>query len=99
MDVRYTLHQIQFEWDSAKAEANLIKHKVSFEEACQAFFDPFVYVLEDEVHRDESRETLLGMTLQWNVLYVVYTIRQGDLFRIISARPATSVERRLYEEQ
>ena len=99
MDVHYVLHNIQFEWDRAKAEANLIKHKVDFEVACEAFFDPFVYALEEELLDDESRETLLGMTLQWNVLYVVYTIRHGDVFRIISARPATSAERRLYEEQ
>lgn len=99
MDIRYDLHQIQFEWDRTKAEANLIKHKVDFEVACQAFFDPFVFVLEEESHGNENREILLGMTLQWNVLYVVYTIRQGDIFRIVSARPATSAERRIYEEQ
>lgn len=99
MDVHYTLHQIQFEWDSTKAEANRKKHNVGFEEACQTFFDPFFYVLEDASYGDERRETLIGMTLQWNVLYVVYTIRQGDIFRIISARPATSAERRFYEEQ
>jgi uncharacterized protein len=99
MDIRHALNEIQFEWDSTKSEENLIKHAVDFEVACQAFFDPFVYVLEEETHDDEIRETLLGMTLQWNVLYVVYTIRQGDIFRIISARPATSTERRLYEEQ
>lgn len=99
MDTRYVFNEITFEWDSTKAEENLVKHKVDFEVACQAFFDPFVYVLKDEIHADEIRETLVGMTLQWNVLYVVYTLRQGDRFRLISARPATSTERRLYEEQ
>jgi len=99
MDVQHTSHEIQFEWDQAKSEANFVKHHVEFETACEAFFDPFVYVLDQEQHDSESRETLLGMTLQWNVLYVVYTIRQGDVFRIISARPATAAERRSYEEQ
>ncbi len=99
MDIRHVLHEILFEWDSTKAEENLKKHNVDFEVACQAFFDPFVYVLEEEAHGDETRETLLGMTLQWNVLYVVYTLRQGDVFRIISARSATPAERHQYEEQ
>jgi uncharacterized DUF497 family protein len=99
MDIHYTLHEIQFEWDQAKAEANFIKHHVEFETACETFFDPFIYALDIEQHDSESRETFLGMTLQWNVLYVVYMIRQDDIFRIISARPATAAERRSYEEQ
>ena len=73
--------------------------KVDFETACEAFFDPFVYTLEQEKHEAELRDVLIGMTLQWNVLCVVYTLRQDDVFRIISARPATPAERRQYEEQ
>lgn len=56
-------------------------------------------MLDEEQKEDEQRERLIGMTLEWNVLCVVYTERQGDVFRIISARPATSIERRYYEEQ
>ncbi len=48
MDVQHTSHEIQFEWDRAKAEANFVKHHVEFETACEAFFDPFVYVLDQE---------------------------------------------------
>jgi uncharacterized DUF497 family protein len=55
--------------------------------------------LEEEQYDDDHRETLIVMTLEWNVLYVVYTVRQGDILRIISARPATSIERQHYEEQ
>ena len=99
MDIRYTLQGIEFEWDRTKAIANLSKHKVDFETACEAFFDPFVYTLEQEEHEEELRDVLIGMTLQWNVLCVVYTLRQDDIFRIISARPATPAERRQYEEQ
>ena len=99
MDIRYTLQGIEFEWDRTKATTNLSKHKVDFETACEAFFDPFVYTLEQEEHEAELRDVLIGMTLQWNVLCVVYTLRQDDVFRIISARPATPAERRQYEEQ
>jgi uncharacterized DUF497 family protein len=53
MDVRYTLHNIVFEWDSRKANTNLRKHGISFELACEAFFDPFVYYLEEEATNEE----------------------------------------------
>ena len=92
MDIRYSLQGILFEWDAAKAAANLKKHRISFETACEAFFDPFVRLLDEEQHGDEHRETLIGMTLQWNVLCVVYTERYSNIFRVISARPATPME-------
>ena len=99
MDIRYPLQGILFEWDADKAISNFSKHQVSFETACEIFFDPFVHLLDEEQYDNDHRETLIGMTLEWNVLYVVYTERQGDIFRIISARPATSIERQRYEEQ
>ena len=49
MNVKYTLHNIAFEWDSQKATANLRKHHVTFELACESFFDPFVCYLDDEI--------------------------------------------------
>lgn len=99
MDIRYSLQGIQFEWDTDKAASNFNKHQVSFETACEVFFDPFVHLLDEEQYEDDARETLIGMTLEWNVLCVIYTERQGDVFRLISARPATSTERQYYEEQ
>ena len=99
MDLRYTLQGIEFAWDSTKATANLSKHRVNFETACEAFFDPFICPLDQQKHEGETRDVFIGMTLRWNVLYVVYTLRQNDVFRIISARPATPEERRQYEEQ
>lgn len=99
MDIQYQLQGILFEWDLEKADENLRSHQVTFETACEAFFDPFVYALEEEAHRDEVRETILGMTLSWKLLYVVFVLRRGDVFRLISARIATPTERRIYEDQ
>lgn len=99
MDVTIRLHGIEFEWDSDKAEANIEKHGVDFEAACETFFDPFVLVLESEHHGHEVRDTLIGMTLQWKLLCVVYAERHGDKFRLISARSATPTERKSYEER
>ena len=99
MDIQYQLQGISFEWDLKKADENLRNHEIEFEIACEAFFDPFVFTLEEEAHEDEVRETIIGMTLNWNLLYVVFVIRSGDVFRLISARVATSVERNIYEDQ
>jgi hypothetical protein len=98
MNVRYTLHNIAFEWDSRKAAANFRKHEISFELACEAFFDPFVFYLNDEMVNDELRETIIGLTTTWQLLYVVYVLR-GDIIRIVSARPVTKAEREAYENQ
>ena len=98
MNVMYTLQDIIFEWDSQKADENLRKHGVSFELACEAFFDPFSLWLDDELVEGELRETIIGMTVNWRPLYVVYVMRD-DSIRIISARRVTGVESRHYEDQ
>jgi hypothetical protein len=98
MNVRYSLHNIAFEWDRRKAAANFRKHNVSFELACEAFFDPFVYYLDDETVDGELRETIIGLSTTWQLLYVVYILRD-DSIRIISARLVTKAEREAYENQ
>jgi len=98
MNVRYSLHNIAFEWDSRKAASNFRKHNVSFELACEAFFDPFVFYLDDETIDGEHRETIIGLATTWQLLYVVYVMRD-DIIRIISARSITKVEREVYENQ
>ncbi|MEW5829034.1 MAG: BrnT family toxin [Chloroflexota bacterium] len=98
MKVRHTLHNIAFEWDSRKAVSNFRKHGVSFELACEAFFDPFVHYLDDEIIEGELRETVIGLTTTWQLLYVVYILRD-DIIRIISARLVTKAERESYENQ
>jgi uncharacterized protein len=98
MNVRYSLHNIAFEWDGRKAAANFRKHNVSFELACEAFFDPFVFYLEDETVDGELRETIIGLSTTWQLLYVVYVLRD-DIIRIVSARLVTKAERETYENQ
>ncbi|RIK31338.1 MAG: hypothetical protein DCC56_03900 [Anaerolineae bacterium] len=98
MNVRYTLQNILFEWDSQKAAVNLRKHDVSFELACEAFFDPFVCYLDEEIVGTELRERIVGLTTIWIMLYIVYVMRD-DRIRIVSARAATKAERELYENQ
>ena len=88
-----------FEWDSDKAESNLLKHGVSFEEAATVFEDVFAMTVDDRVHSDvESRLVTMGISRVSRLLLVVNTER-GDNIRIISARPPNSAERRIYESQ
>ena len=60
MNVKYTLHNVVFEWDSQKAAVNLRKHNVTFELACEAFFDPFVCYLDEEILAVNFEKKLLG---------------------------------------
>jgi uncharacterized protein len=98
MDITYELQGQVFEWDAAKAAANLRKHHVSFERACEVFFDPFVHLI-DASDNQESREAAIGLTEEWDLLFVVHVVRHEDTIRIVSARPATPSERRDYEHE
>jgi uncharacterized protein len=90
---------LKFEWDDAKAEINLTKHKVSFDEASTVFADPLAKLFYDPDHSsEEDREIVVGHSLLGRLLLVSFTERRGELIRIISARIATRKERRDYEE-
>jgi uncharacterized DUF497 family protein len=82
---------------SNKAHANLQNHSVTFEEASTVFGDTLSLTIFDEEHSDaEDRLIIIGMSLQHRLLVVVHTDR-GDTIRIISARRATTHERKTYE--
>ncbi|BAY25768.1 hypothetical protein NIES2100_55760 [Calothrix sp. NIES-2100] len=96
MDILYRLQGIEFEWDQNKEESNIEKHGVTFEEAAEVFFDPF-YQIGDATANDEQRDLIVGYSLASRLLLVVY-VERGKRTRIISARPATRTERKLYEQ-
>ena len=89
---------LKFEWDPAKAEANLKDHGVSFDEATTVFRDTLSITISDPDHSDsEDRFIDIGMSHRKQLLVVSYTERQ-DKIRIISARQPTRAERKSYEE-
>ena len=89
---------MQFEWDSAKAADNLAAHGVSFEEAATVFRDALSATGPDPDHSvGEERFVTFGVSTSGRLLVVAHT-EIGDIIRIISARPATSGERKIYEE-
>lgn len=88
-----------FDWDTAKARANLAKHGVSFEEAETVFADPLGLIYEDLLHSDpELREILIGRSAMGRLLLVCFTETSEEAVRIISSREPTTHERRGYEE-
>jgi len=82
------------EWDENKNQINIQKHGISFETAALVFADDDRIEYYDKLHSiDEDRYVVLGCVQ--GVLYVVYTMRD-DAARLISARMATSTERKIY---
>ena len=88
-----------FEWSPEKAEANLKKHGISFEEAATVFSDPLSLTVSDPLHSEvENRFVITGFSDKQKQLVIVHTDR-NDKIRIISARMATPSERRKYEQE
>jgi uncharacterized DUF497 family protein len=87
-----------YEWDPAKAAANLKKHKVDFADAALSLEDPNALTVADPDASDEERFICLAADPEGRLLVTVYAHR-GDSIRIISSRSASRGERRRYEEQ
>jgi uncharacterized DUF497 family protein len=89
---------MEFEWDPKKAEANEQKHGVSFQEAATAFGDPLAITFTDPDHSvNEERYVTFGLS-RFDRLLVISHADRGLRVRIISARPMTRQERRIYEK-
>ncbi len=88
---------LQFEWDKPKAEKNINKHGVSFEEAKTVFGDPLARIFDDEWHSlNERREIIIGHSEKNQLLVVCFTEKSRGAIRIFSSRPVTGKERRDY---
>ena len=92
---------LRFEWSEAKNRANRKKHGIDFETARLAFDDPTCLTFVERIVDGEQRWHSIGLVENVITLVVVHTYREepeGDVIRIVSARQATSHERRLYGE-
>jgi uncharacterized DUF497 family protein len=89
---------VRFAWDPPKAEANLRAHGVSFAEAVTVLEDDFALTRDDPAGVDEPRFVTLGLSNLGNLLVVVYTYRDPDAIRLISAWRANKRQREAYEE-
>lgn len=92
---------VEFEWDPAKNVTNQKKHKISFETAVYVFRDPLLLSRQDRFENGEYRWQVLGVINGETVLLVAHTAHFEDsteVIHIISARKATSQERKAYEQ-
>jgi uncharacterized protein len=92
-----------FTWDAAEAASKWSKHHVKFETAARVFADPFAFSEQDRIEGGELRWQTIDAIEGVLVVLVAHTI--GDLndgtevVHIISARRATRLERRRYEQE
>lgn len=93
---------IRFEWDESKDEANVAKHRLSFELACLVFDDPLALTIQDREVDGEQRYQTVGAVFGRAIL-VAHTIsiisEKDEVIRIMSARKLTRAERNLYEQE
>ena len=96
---------MRFEWDAEKNRRNCAKHRVSFEVAQRVFDDPWVLTRQERIVEGEQRWLAIGMvprtTGGFALLVVAHaTSEEGgeEVVRLISARRASSKERKVYEE-
>ena len=88
---------MKFQWNPDKANNNLQKYNVSFDEAVTIFGDQLAVTIADSDHSiGEFRMITIGQSKLRRLLVVCHTEREGEV-RLISARLATRQERRSYE--
>ena len=88
----------KFEWDFRKAESNVLKHGVSFEETVSVFADAMALTFSGSDHSEtEDRSRTYGISNKGRLLVVVHTERKNNV-RIISARKATRYEKTIYKQ-
>ena len=93
--------KIEFSWDEHKAETNLKKHGVAFEDATLVFYDAHAVYKQDRFENGEYRWQAIGLVHGQTVLLVAHTVQDHngiDHIRIISARQAEKKERKQYEQ-
>jgi uncharacterized DUF497 family protein len=95
------VYRDQFIWNRRKNEANIKKHRISFETASFIFDDPFhfeEYDPENSMDEDRFNNTGSATGLFNEVFMTVSVTYRGYFIRIISARDADPDEIRKYYE-
>lgn len=89
---------MDYEWDPDKAASNERKHGIKFVDAIGAIEDSWALTAREEYVDGELRFATIGLDFRFRIIVVVHTYR-GNNVRIITARPATKKERRVYESK
>jgi uncharacterized DUF497 family protein len=92
----------EYEWDEEKNQRNIAKHGIDFRAAIQVFKDETALLEKNDYVDGEQRYSITGWVGFALLVFVVHVVRERDgreVYRVISARPATRQERKRYEEQ
>jgi uncharacterized DUF497 family protein len=89
---------VGIDWDPKKAADNLHEHGVSFAEAATVLSDDYALTRQDPDSLHEQRFVTLGMSSTGAMLVVVFTHREPDIYRLISAWKANKPQRKQYEK-
>ena len=93
---------MKFEWDEKKNQANLKKHKISFDKAAYVFSDiEAITIFDNEHSEEEERWITIGSIKNTDIIVVIHTERiknKKEYIRIISARKADKEETKEYYE-
>ena len=95
---------VKYEWDTLKNESNILKHALGFDKAREIFDDPNILTFEDSrFDYGERREISIGeitlTTLNKKIIIIVVHTQREDSIRLISARKASQLERRMYDQR
>jgi uncharacterized DUF497 family protein len=89
----------KFDWDIWNIQKNLYKHLISPDEAESVFEDDNLILIGEQKDIEvEVRYAIMGKSFNGNILFIVFTLREGR-FRIISSRKTNKLERKFYEEK
>lgn len=96
MDIHFEKNGVLFVWNDRKAASNPLRHDgVTFKQATEAFFDPFLKLVD--AGNDEARDAVIGYDASGRLLFVVHVEIEDEAIRLISARKATITERNHYD--
>lgn len=96
----FQLDDPKFDWDDGNKLKSATKHNVETHESEEVFRNKEdLFILGEQVQpkTKEDRFGVLGLTNEKRVLMISFTLREGRI-RIISARPISAKEKKLYEE-
>ncbi|MBN3905476.1 MAG: BrnT family toxin [Nostoc sp. NMS1] len=88
---------MQFEWEETKNLENIRKHQIDFADVPGMFDNSMLIELDERFDYGEDRWIGIGF-LGNGVAVVVWTERQNNIVRIISARRANRYERQRLEQ-
>ena len=91
---------VRVTWDRAKNLANQKNHGISFQEASELLTSGADYLeLFDDAHSDDEDRFIAIGPIRRGLVLVIWTERDEDVIRIISARWATRSEQALFRSQ